>query len=178
MLKMFSTQLTGLFKRIQDKEEFAFEDAARLIAQAAVSEGSIFLFGHLEMEAIVLEATVGAEPLRFAKKFPSELADIQESDRAIIITRYSTDIEAIECGKRLQEIGVPFVAISTKMDSETEDLFDLADVTLNLQLTKGLLPDETGNRYGLPTSMAALYAYYGLKFTFDEILAEYEEEDL
>jgi hypothetical protein len=178
MLKMFSTQLTGLFKRIQDKEEFAFEDAARLIAQAAVSEGSIFLFGHLEMEAIVLEATVGAEPLRFAKKFPSELADIQESDRAIIITRYSTDIEAIECGKRLQEIGVPFVAISTKMDSETEDLFDLADVTLNLPLTKGLLPDETGNRYGLPTSMAALYAYYGLKFTFDEILAEYEEEDL
>jgi hypothetical protein len=178
MLKMFSTQLTGLFKRIQDKEEFAFEDAARLIAQAAVSEGSIFLFGHLEMEAIVLEATVGAEPLRFAKKFPSELADIQESDRAIIITRYSTDIKAIECGKRLQEIGVPFVAISTKMDSETEDLFDLADVTLNLQLTKGLLPDETGNRYGLPTSMAALYAYYGLKFTFDEILAEYEEEDL
>jgi hypothetical protein len=178
MLKMFSTQLTGLFKRIQDKEEFAFEDAARLIAQAAVSEGSIFLFGHLEMEAIVLEATVGAEPLRFAKKFPSELANIQESDRAIIITRYSSDVEAIECGKRLQEIGVPFVAISTKMDSETEDLFDLADVTLNLQLTKGLLPDETGNRYGLPTSMAALYAYYGLKFTFDEILAEYEEEDL
>jgi hypothetical protein len=178
MLKMFSTQLTGLFKRIQDKEEFAFEDAARLIAQAAVSEGSIFLFGHLEMEAIVLEATVGAEPLRFAKKFPSELANIQESDRAIIITRYSTDVEAIECGKRLQEIGVPFVAISTKMDSETEDLFDLADVTLNLQLTKGLLPDETGNRYGLPTSMAALYAYYGLKFTFDEILAEYEEDDL
>jgi hypothetical protein len=178
MLKMFSTQLTGLFKRIQDKEEFAFEDAARLIAQAAVSEGSIFLFGHLEMEAIVLEATVGAEPLRFAKKFPIELANIQESDRAIIITRYSTDVEAIECGKRLQEIGVPFVAISTKMDSETEDLFDLADVTLNLQLTKGLLPDETGNRYGLPTSMAALYAYYGLKFTFDEILAEYEEEDL
>jgi uncharacterized phosphosugar-binding protein len=178
MLKMFSTQLTGLFKRIQDKEEFAFEDAARLIAQAAVSEGSIFLFGHLEMEAVVLEATVGAEPLRFAKKFPSELTDIQESDRAIIITRYSNDVEAIECGKRLQEIGVPFVAISTKMDSETEDLFDLADVTLNLQLTKGLLPDETGNRYGLPTSMAALYAYYGLKFTFDEILAEYEEDDL
>jgi hypothetical protein len=178
MLKMFSTQLTGLFKRIQDKEEFAFEDAARLIAQAAVSEGFIFLFGHLEMEAVVLEATVGSEPLRYAKKFPSELSDIQESDRVIIITRYSNDLEAIKCGKRLQEIGVPFVAISTKMDSETEDLFDLADVTLNLQLTKGLLPDETGNRYGLPTSMAALYAYYGLKFTFDEILAEYEEDDL
>jgi uncharacterized phosphosugar-binding protein len=176
MLKMFSTQLTGLFKRIQDKEEFAFEDAARLIAQAAVSDGSIFLFGHKEMEAVVLEATIGAEPLRYAKSFPNDLTDIQESDRAIIISRYSTDLEAIECGKKLQEIGVPFVAISTKMAADTEDLFDLADVTMNLQLSKGLLPDEVGNRYGLPSSMAALFAYYGLKFTFDEILAEYEEE--
>jgi uncharacterized phosphosugar-binding protein len=178
MLKMFSTQLTGLFKRIQDKEEFAFEDAARLIAQAAVSEGSIFMYGHLEMEAVVLEATVGAEPLRYAKKFPTEINDIQESDRAIIITRYSTDEEAIECGKKLQEKGVPFIALATKMASETEDLFDLADVTLNLQLTKGLLPDETGNRYGLPSSMAALFAYYGVKFTYDEILAEYDEEEI
>jgi hypothetical protein len=178
MLKMFSTQLTGLFKRIQDKEEFAFEDAARLIAQAAVSDGSIFLLGVNEMEAVVLEATVGAEPLRFAKRFPNEMDELQESDRAIIITRYSTDEEAIECGKKLQEIGVPFVAISTKMDSEKEDLFDLADVTMNLQLSKGLLPDETGNRYGLPTSMAALYAYYGLKFTYDEFFAEFEDEDL
>lgn len=177
MLKMFSTQLTGLFKRIQDKEEFSFEDAARLIAQAAVSNGSIFLYGHQEMEAVVLEATVGAEPLRFAKRFPHEIDEIQESDRAIIISRYSTDLEAIEYGKKLQEIGVPFVAISTKTDSDKEDLFDIADVTMNLQLSKGLLPDETGNRYGLPTSMAALYTYYGLKFTFDEILAEYEEED-
>jgi hypothetical protein len=176
MLKMFSTQLTGLFKRIQDKEEFAFEDAARLIAQAAVSEGSIFLFGHKEMEAVVLEATVGAEPLRYAKRFPNEVTHIQESDRAIIITRYSTDVEAIECGKKLQEIGVPFVAISTKMASDTEDLFDLSDVAMNLQLSKGLLPDEVGNRFGLPSSMAALFTYYGLKFTFDEILAEYEEE--
>jgi hypothetical protein len=178
MLKMFSTQLSGLFKRIQEKEEFAFEDAARLIAQAAVSEGSIFLFGHQEMEAVVLEATVGAEPLRYAKRFPDEISNIQDSDRAIIISRYTTDVEAIECGRKLQEIGVPFVALSTKVDSDEEDLFDLAEVTMNLQLTKGLLPDETGNRYGLPSSMAALFTYYGLKFTFDEILAEYEEEEL
>jgi hypothetical protein len=47
---------------------------------------------------------------------------------------------------------------------------------MNLQLSKGLLPDEVGNRFGLPSSMAALFTYYGLKFTFDEILAEYEEE--
>jgi len=50
----------------------------------------------------------------------------------------------------------------------------LADVHINLQLLKGLLPDDFGNRYGYPSSMAALYVYYGIKFTIDEILAEYE----
>lgn len=176
MLKMFSTQLSGLFKRIHEKEEFAFEDGARLLAQAAVSDGTIYIFGHKEMEAITFEATLGAEPMAYAKGFPTDISDIQEADRVLIISRYSTDEDSIQCAKLLQEIGIPFVAISSKMDSDQEDLFDLADVSINLHLTKGLLPDEIGNRYGFPSSMAALFGYYGLKFTFDEILGEYKEE--
>jgi hypothetical protein len=42
-------------------------------------------------------------------------------------------------------------------------------------LTKGLLPDDFGNRYGFPSPMAGLFVYYGLKFTIEEIIAEYEE---
>ncbi|MFD2446804.1 DUF2529 domain-containing protein [Bacillus sp. CGMCC 1.16607] len=172
MLKMFSTQLSGLFKRIHEKGEFVFEDGARLIAQAAVSEGTIYLFGRNEMESVVLEATVGAEPLSHAKPFPSNFEEIQQADRVIILSRYTNDEEAIECAKKLHGLGVPFVAISSKVESEDDDLFELADVSINLHLTKGLLPDEYGNRYGLPSSMAALFAYYGLKFTLDEILDE------
>jgi hypothetical protein len=176
VLKMFSTQLSGLFKRIHEKEEFAFEDGARLLAQAAISDGTIYIFGNKEMEAITLEATLGAEPMAYAKGFPTNVADIQDADRVLIVSRYSTDEDSIHCAKKLQEIGIPFVAISSKMDSDHEDLFDLADVSIDLHLTKGLLPDELGNRYGFPSSMAALFGYYGLKFTFDEILAEYKEE--
>jgi hypothetical protein len=180
MLKMFTTQLTGLFKRIHDKEEFVFEDGARLIAQAAISDGTIYMFGSKEMESVVLEATVGVEPLRFAKRFPGTVDsldfEIKGSDRAIIISRFSTDEDAIQYGRWLHELNVPFIAISTKVESDQEDLFDIADVSLNLHLTKGLLPDEVGNRFGFPSTMAALFAYYGLKFTFDEILAEYDEE--
>ncbi|MHC0036545.1 DUF2529 domain-containing protein [Pseudoneobacillus sp. C159] len=176
MLKMFATQLSGLFKRIQEKEEFAFEDAARLIAQGAVSEGSIYLYGVKEMEAVVLEATVGAEPLRHAKPFPADISGILDSDRVLIISRLSTDPEALACAQQLRDAGIPFVAMATKVESDAEDLFDFADVSLNLQLNKGLLPDETGNRFGFPTAIAGLFTYYGLKFTFDEILAEYDEE--
>ena len=50
---------------------------------------------------------------------------------------------------------------------------ELADVHIDLQLIKGLLPNDAGERFGYPSSMAALYVYYGLKFTIEEILAEY-----
>lgn len=67
MLKMFSTQLTGLFNRIQDKEEFSIEDGARLLAQAAVGDGSIYICGLKEMAAVEAEATEGAEPWSLQK---------------------------------------------------------------------------------------------------------------
>jgi hypothetical protein len=72
--------------------------------------------------------------------------------------------------EQLQVKEIPFVAVSTGGGH----LDELADVHINLGLKQGLLPDDLGNRYGYPASIAALFVYYGLKFTIDEILAEYE----
>ena len=48
--------------------------------------------------------------------------------------------------------------------------WSLADVHIDLRIQRGLIPDETGNRYGYPTLIAALFAYYGIKFTLVEII--------
>lgn len=174
MLKMFSTQLTGLFKRIQENEEFAMEDSARLLAQAAVGSGNIYIFGANEMNAVAFEATEGQEPLKNASIWPLDrpLDDLSETDRFLIVSRNSTDNEAVQMGEILSERGIPFVGISTVQAGHGLD--NLADVHIDLRLSKGLLPDDIGNRFGFPSSMAALFAYYGIKFTLDEILAEYE----
>ncbi|MBR3379532.1 MAG: DUF2529 family protein, partial [Bacillus sp. (in: Bacteria)] len=37
MLKIFTTQLSGIFSRIGEKQAEAIEDGARLLAQAVVS---------------------------------------------------------------------------------------------------------------------------------------------
>lgn len=175
MLKMFTTQLTGLFKKISEQEEFAFEDGARLLAQAPAGDGTIYLFGTNEMKAVLSEATEGAEPLRFAKTLTKEQAEaLTDADRVLIISRYSSDKEAIQLASILKEKGIPFAVISSLTDPDSgSDLAQLADVHINLWLTKGLLPDEQGGRFGFPFSMAALYAYYGLSFTLNEILDEY-----
>ncbi|MFP7298575.1 DUF2529 family protein [Neobacillus niacini] len=165
MLKMFTTQLTGLFKRIQEKEEFSFEDGARLLAQGQ----NICIAGFREMKAAEFEAIEGKEPLKGAS---TDIEATTSADRVLLLTRTSIDRDALELASRLKEKDIPFVAISTSVpDGKLEEM---ADVHINLQLLKGLMPDDFGNRFGYPSSMAALYVYYGLKFTIDEILAEYE----
>lgn len=173
MLKMFSTQLTGLFNRLQEKEEFPIEDGARLLAQAAAGEGKVYLFGTGEMKAVELEAVYGEEPLQ-AAAILNEDTELKPTDRVLVVSRYADDEDAVRVAYDLQEKGIPFVAISTvRNESEADSLKEMADVHIDLRIKKGLLPDETGNRVGFPTSMAALYVYFGLKFTIEEILEEY-----
>jgi hypothetical protein len=172
MLKMFTTQLTGVFKKIAEGEEFSLEDGARLLAQGS----AIYLYGSREMKAVEFEALEGAEPLKGARVLTeAAVAELSEADRVLIFSRTSSDDDAVSLAEQLREKNVPFVAVSTIVDAVGR-LVDLADVHIDLRLTKGLLPDDFGNRYGYPTSMIALFVYYGLKFTIEEIFAEYEEE--
>ncbi|MGG0718946.1 DUF2529 domain-containing protein [Robertmurraya massiliosenegalensis] len=173
MLKMFSTQLTGLFNRIHEKEEFSFEDGARLLAQAAVGDGLIYLYGKQEMAAVLAEAFDSKEPLQNAKPWDGNEGKISVADRVIIFSTYSDDEEALRVANWLSERMIPFVAVSTTVNTEEDSLVELADVHIDLGLKRALLPDEDGSRFGYPSSMAALFVYYGLAFTLREILADY-----
>ncbi|PLS18362.1 DUF2529 domain-containing protein [Bacillus sp. M6-12] len=179
MLKMFTTQLTGLFKRISDKEEMAIEDGARLLAQGALGEGTIYIHGVGEMQGVALEALHGAEPFEPEVKLlisEAVMAAAGPADRVILISRDANEPSAIEAAKKLSDMNTPFIAITGYQSAQEPNIASMADVHIDLQLVKGLIPDETGNRIGLPYSMAALFAYYGLKFTLAEILQEYNAE--
>ena len=73
MLKIFSTQLNSLFKKVMEKEEFNMEDAARLLAQAAVGDGTIYIHGFGEMDGVTKEALNGIEPFIKAKAYDFEI---------------------------------------------------------------------------------------------------------
>ncbi|RFU62350.1 DUF2529 domain-containing protein [Peribacillus glennii] len=179
MLKMFSTQISGLFKKIMEGEEFAFEDCARLLAQASIGDGTIYIHGLGEMQGILAEALYGAEIFPNAMPLYDEnrtQVSLSIADRVLLFSRHSNDEEALKLAADLRRDGIPFTAVSTLVPSAGHSLDQLADVHIDLRLQKGLLPDDNGNRVGYPTLMAALFAYYGIKFTLEEILTEYEEE--
>jgi Domain of unknown function (DUF2529) len=175
MIKMFTTQLSGLFNRISEKQEFEIEDAARLLAQAVVGQGSIYIKTYGEMEAVTAEALHGAERLPSVKKF-DESTPLTEADRVLVVTRLSTDEEAVDFAKGLADEGVPFVGISGLVSEGGEGLDVLADLHLDTKVIKGMLPgEEIGERVCMPTSMAALYIYFALGFVIREMLEEYED---
>ncbi|WP_246944504.1 DUF2529 family protein [Bacillus pinisoli] len=178
MLKIFSTQLQGVFKKIEEKEEFHLEEGARLLSQALVGDGSVYVHGMEELKAAELTAIAGPEKLEGFKSYVEngKPAMIKPFDRVLLFARYAHDEQAITLIKSLSEQGVLTVAVSSIVNEEEEGLHQLADVHINSYLTKGLIPDEDGSRYGLPSTMVAIYAYYGLMFTIKEILAEYDEE--
>lgn len=175
MLKIFSTQVNHLFKKIIEKESFNIEDAARLLAQAVVGDGTIYIHGFNEMDGVTKEALKGIEPLLKAKAFEPNIV-LTHEDRFLLFSRYSTDKEAIQLAQTLKQEGIPFVAVSTIVQSDTDSLKTLADVHIDLQVERGLLPKEDGNRTGYPTLLVALFAYFGIKFTIEEILQEYLED--
>lgn len=105
MLKIFSTQLSGYFSRLSQKEEMNIEDSARLLAQALIGDGFIYLHGTNEMEGIVSEALFGAEPMKQAKRLieNGELAAVTSADRVLLISRFSTDDEIITTAKNFMK---------------------------------------------------------------------------
>ncbi|WP_172656804.1 DUF2529 family protein [Domibacillus robiginosus] len=168
---MFTTQLSGLLKRISEKEEFAIEDAGRLLSQGLLGEGTLYMKGFGEMAALEAEAIHGAEPIAGVQNWTKD-ALLTEADRVLIATRFSDDPEAFKLADELLSNHIPFAAIASKR--EAAGIEESADVFIDLHLTKGLLPDEEGGRTGFPSPIAGLYVYYLLKMTIDEMTAEYE----
>jgi hypothetical protein len=179
MLKIFSTQLQGIFKKIEEKEDLQLEEGARLLSQALVGDGSVYIYGLEELQAVELTAMLGPEKVEgFFPYFQNgSSANVQPFDRVLVFAPCSNDPKALETVKALRDQNIPTVVVSSIVKKEEKELHNLADVHINTYLTKGLIPDDEGNRYGLPTTMVALYVYYGLMFTIKEILAEYADEE-
>jgi len=176
MLKIFLTQLNGYFKKLAEEEEMAIEDGARLLAQAVIGDGRLFIHGLDEMEAVVADATKGKDALPKAEPLFENGTlrhDIDETDRVLLIARLANDERAIALAEQLSG-KVPVVAISADVEGE-RSLADVVDVHIDSKLTKPLIPKEDGTRFGFPAVMTALFAYYCLFFTIHEILEEYRE---
>ncbi|MED1740570.1 DUF2529 domain-containing protein [Bacillus swezeyi] len=176
MLKIFTTQLSGIFNRIQEGEALPIEDGARLLAQAVISDHSIYVYGKNELEGILKEALYSSEPFPSAKPLPQNEEDwpaFQTADKVLMFCSHPSDDSDLEIAKRLNEKGIGLVAVSPS-GKEDAPVATFADVHIDSKLKMPLLPGEDGTRFGFPSLMVSLYIYHALSFTLKEILQEYQ----
>jgi uncharacterized phosphosugar-binding protein len=177
-VKIFATQTIGFLQKIAAEEELALEDGARLLAQAVIGDGRILLHGFHEMEAVVIESLYGPDPLPKAARLMENgrlRDDIDETDRVLLIARFSNDKDAISLAERLKEQGLEIAAISAVVKDEQPSLVDIVDVHIDSKLLKPVIPKDDGSRIGMPTVITASFAYYCLLLTMDDILEEYAQ---
>ncbi|WKA57896.1 DUF2529 family protein [Planococcus shenhongbingii] len=162
-MKMLTTQLSGLFQRLAQQEE-AIEDTARVLAQAAIGEGTIFIAAFGEMKAVAASAAEGIEPLQSCARWQPDSV-ITSADRVWILAKNN---EGDELAGRLNDAHLPFAMLTAEnRNNEME-----ADAFISLKIDKGLLPAEDDSRTVVPHAMGALFVYHAVKMAIDEMLAE------
>ncbi|RNF40035.1 DUF2529 family protein [Planococcus salinus] len=161
-MKMLTTQLTGLFQRISKQDE-AIEDTARLLAQAAVGQGTIYLAAFGELQAVSAAAIHGTEPLPGVQEWQPD-SIVTSADRVWILAKKD---EGDELAGRLADAFIPFAMLSAESKQD-----ELASAFVSLNIDKGLLPAEDGGRTVVPHAMGALFVYHAVKLAIDEMLAD------
>ncbi|MBU8787618.1 MULTISPECIES: DUF2529 domain-containing protein [Bacillus] len=176
MLKIFTTQLSGIFNRIQEGEAQSIEDGARLLAQAVISDHSVYVYGKNELEGILKEALYSSEPFPSVKPLPQDEENwpaFQTADKVLMFCAASADENELNMAEKLNEKGIGLVAVSPS-GKDGAPIAAFADVHIDSKLKMPLLPDEDGTRFGFPSLMVCLYVYHALSFTLKEILQEYQ----
>ena len=177
MLKIFSTQVSGLLKSISDKEEQQIEESSRLLAQSILSDGTVYFKGFGEMEAVVSEALHGENPFKKAVRFrDDDLDELLPIDSVVVASRFQNDEGALAFCERVKEAVDCHVILIGGHKKEDEGLNPKADIVIDTKAVRGLVPLDDGSRVGFPSGLAGLFVYYALFLTTEEILEEYDME--
>ncbi|WP_349408848.1 DUF2529 family protein [Pseudalkalibacillus sp. SCS-8] len=169
MLKIFTTQLFGIFRKIQEHEEERVEDCARLLAQSVIGDGKVYIKGFNELESIPHVIMESEERISSMLPYTNEV-ELRPEDALLIFIKTTDDERLTELLDQAKSAGTSTITVGAveKGEEPGTDEFHI-----DTKLLQGLVPDDEGRRIGYPTFMCALYVYYALFFTLSEMLEEY-----
>jgi len=177
MSKILTTQLSGLFQKITQTEEFNIEETARLLAQAGVGQGNVYFVCFGEMQAIEINALSGVERFQKLQSW-SENIELTDADRICIFTRSCKDETALALARQLFDSFIPFAAIASEKNDENNELANLAYTYVSTGVRGGIMPNDAGERIVIPHTMATLFVYESIKLAYDEMLTMDDESEI
>lgn len=173
MLKIFNTQLNGIFSKIDAQEE-EIEIASQLLMQAAGGQGNILIHVCGETKYFSTYMIDSEEKLPNAKLIESidEISKIDTTDRVLLISPFFTD-ELLSWIEKLNEHDIDFVVISNK-DKEHKTHESLMHF-IDLSTPRSIVPTADFSKIITPHIMALNYIYYIMYAEMYEITQDLEE---
>lgn len=170
MDKIYTTQLIGLLKKMNEVHLEELENAARLLSQSIIANGTIYVKGIKELRALEEAVSSGFEPFPNVKIYDQQAPTAL--DRFLLFSPDGRDQETESILSTCQQEGTPVILIVTEKEYTGSHL---VDSFFALGASKGLTPNEKGERVGHPGLFAALYLSNQLYLNIDDILNEIED---
>lgn len=161
MSKIFDTQLRGIFDRINAQEE-QFEMASRLLAQAIMTEGEIYIKSFDEANFFNDYLLNSQEKLPKSKYYQGE--HLTSADRIVVIAPHYTD-QVHEMIANIEEASIDYVLICNKSSEMIDSIMHFID----LKTSRAIVPNESYEKFITPHLMAINYVYYKLYILLEEM---------
>lgn len=158
-MNLFPSQLNRFLEHLS-QQQTAIDSIAGVLAQAAVAEGTIFVAAFGEMKAVTAVVLHSEEPLAAAVEW-SPASIVTSTDRVWIL---APNEEGNELAGRLSDANIPFALVSAQTKES-----ELADAFLPLG---SIVLQDAGRPLMVPHAIAALFIYYAVKLSIEQLLAE------
>ena len=174
-MKMYITQLRGVFEAISRNNEDHLEETGRRVAQSLVSGGKVYVHGWSDFSAVVHEATASSNAVPDAKPLfdgNGQPMTVTERDTVILFVPKDFENEAVTWSQGIRSAGAHLICVSYTNDDPS--FKEAWDVHMALPSAAPLIPFTDSKKIGSPSSLAALFLYHLIFFSVMEILEEQE----
>ncbi len=171
-MKMYITQLRGVFENLSELNDEPIEETGRRLAQTIVSGGTIYVHGIGPFTSMVEEITNSANALpstklwergKEAQKPPSNM------DTLLLLISKDKQTEALQF---LPDTDSQVIGILQGFEAIPDRLNNQLDVQLTLPDSGALIPFNDSQKIGDPIAFAQLFLYHLIYFSTMEILDE------
>ncbi|AXF56403.1 DUF2529 family protein [Salicibibacter kimchii] len=171
MIKSYTTQLQHVFQTIAKQDE-AIADSARLLAQALVGEGNIYLLANERFSALADTLVQNEDtPKRIQRMSRKQKEALSAADRMLVLSDGTETKEDASYLQGLLQAHIPIVFLGPGHPnlSFEEGMEEPMGITTP---SSPIVPAPDGSKRGYPTEIAIIYAYQAMMFELSEMIAE------
>ncbi|KAA0958849.1 DUF2529 family protein [Planococcus sp. ANT_H30] len=158
-MNRLTVQFTQMLAHLS-QQHTPIHNIASVLAQAIVAEGTVFIAAFGEMKAVIPVALNGLPTA--VEWSPSSI--VHRTDRVWIL---ALNDEGDELAGRLADAGIAFAFVAAHSQES-----ELADAFFSLNDLAGNLLQDDDQPALVPYALAALYIYYAVKLSIDDMLGE------